>query len=457
MSIAEAKRLALIENAIRGERTVSEVAELLSVSERHVKRMKKGVREFGPAYLIHGNRGRTPANAIDKEYKEAILTMATQDFRDTSCEHMAELLKEHKGITVSAKSIIRILKVAGLPLRYSKKQARRRRSRDRMPRKGMLLQCDASPYHWLEDRAPSASLHGAIDDATSQVVALCFRPTEDLHGYMVMLKQVINNHGIPKAIYSDRHSIFFSPKKDKLSIEDELAGKLVALTQFGTALSLLGINHVAARTPQAKGRVERLWQTLQSRLVVEMRIAGINTIEEANAFLPGFIDRFNKRFAVKPKDHKDEFRLPPDDELVEEYLSYREKRSATAGSAISYYGVTYQLVDHRGRVLSLRPRASIQLLTTLDGTTMAVYDGQKYALRILPKPERQTAKAPANDTRVPSKPGPTHPWNQYIPSKPPSPIEKYVQNKAWHGNALGGGAPRPSSSRSCRPSSVPLQ
>ena len=441
MSIAEAKRLALIESALRRERTVTEVAELLGLSERQVKRMKKGVREQGPEYLIHGNRGRTPSNAINHATKETILVLATEDFRETSCEHMSELLKEHKDITVSGKSIARILRDAGVRLRYSKKQARRRRSRERMPRRGMLLQCDASPYRWLEDRGSMMALHGAIDDATGQILALCFRPTEDLHGYLVMLKQVINNHGVPRALYSDRHTIFFSPKKDKLSIEDELAGKVVPLTQFGTALNFLGITHIAARTPQAKGRIERLWETLQSRLVVELRIAGIKNIDEANAFLPGFIARFNERFAVKPKETQDEFRSPPHAESVDEYLSYREKRSASGGSTISYCGVTYQLVDQRGRVLPLRPRASIELLTKLDSTTKAIYQGQTYDLRILSKPEKQIGSLQTNGKQIsaPSKPEPGHPWRQFKPRPPRTLIEQYVANKAWHENALGGG------------------
>ena len=441
MSIAEAKRLALIESAIRRERTVSQVADLLGLSERQVKRMKKGVREHGPEYLIHGNRGRTPSNAISKAAKETILAMATGDFRETSCEHMSELLMEHKNITVSGKSITRILRGAGVRLRYTKKQARRRRSRERMPRRGMLIQCDASPCSWLEERGPKMALHGAIDDATGQVVALCFRPNEDLHGYLVMLKQVIKNHGVPRALYSDRHTIFFSPKKDKLSIEDELAGKLVPLTQFGAALSLLGITHIAARTPQAKGRIERLWETLQSRLVVELRIAGVNNMDEANAFLPGFIARFNERFAVKPKEPQDEFRSPPDAETVDEYLSYREKRSASGGSTISYYGYTYQLVDQRGRVLSLRPKASIELLTKLDSTIKAVYQGQTYDLRVLSKPEKQMGSLQKNGNHIsiPNKPGPAHPWRQFKPRQPQTLIEQYVAKKAWHENALGGG------------------
>jgi transposase len=441
MSIAEAKRLALIQDAIDGARTVSDVAALLGISERHVKRLKKGIREEGPAYLIHGNRGRTPANAITEDKKATILAMATGEYRDTSCEHMSELLEQHKNISISSKSITRILKNSRVPLRYSKKQPRRRKSRDRKPRRGMMLQCDASPFNWLEDRAPAMVLHGAIDDATGEIIALYFRPTEDLHGYMMMLKQVIENHGVPRSIYSDRHTIFFSPNKDKLSIEEELAGKKVPLTQFGTALSLFGITHIAARTAQAKGRVERLWETLQSRLVVEMRIAGIDTIEDANAFLPGFITRFTLRFAVQPREDKNDFEPAPDKQVVEAYLSYRDHRSASAGSTISYHGVTYQLVDSQGRVLMLRPRVRIQLLTNLDGITTATYGEQRYDLKALPESEKQLNKAPKIEkpNSEPHRPSHTHPWKQYQQKqkRQRTLIDRYVEKRPWHEVALG--------------------
>ena len=167
--------------------------------------------------------------------------MATGDFKNTSCQHMAELLAEHKSIKISSKSIARILRNAQVELRFSKKQPRRRRTRDRKARMGMLVQCDASTHDWLEGRGPEMALHGAIYDATGTVLALVFRPTEDLQGYLLMLEQVLANYGVPEALYSDRHTIFFSPNKDKLSLEDELAGKVVPLTQFGNALARLTI------------------------------------------------------------------------------------------------------------------------------------------------------------------------------------------------------------------------
>ena len=163
----------------------------------------------------------------------------------------------------------------------------------------MLVQMDASPFAWLEGRGPSMSLHGAIDDATEMVPGLYFRPEEDTLGYVHFLKQIVKKHGIPKSLYSDGHTIFFSPKHGKLSIEEELAVRKVNLTQFARAIEQLGIGHIRALSPQAKGRVERLRGTLQHRLMVELRLAKATTLEEANEFLVGFIDRFNSRFAVE--------------------------------------------------------------------------------------------------------------------------------------------------------------
>ncbi len=253
LNVKETSRLPVILETLTGKRTIADAAMKLGLSERQVKRLKKGVKEHGPGFLAHGNRGRKPANAIPGDVKRLVVEMATGDFRDTSCQHMSELLLEHMSVEVSAKSITRILHNAQAKLRFARKQPRRRRTRDRKTRVGMLVQCDASTHDWLEGRGPEMALHGAIDDATSTVLALVFRPTEDLQGYLLMLEQLLNSHGIPEALYSDRHTIFFSPNKDKLSIEDELAGKMVPLTQFGNAIADLRIQHIGARSPQAKG------------------------------------------------------------------------------------------------------------------------------------------------------------------------------------------------------------
>ncbi|MBS4055338.1 MAG: ISNCY family transposase [Thermaerobacter sp.] len=250
--------------------TIKEAANMLGLSERQIKRLKKGVHTEGAAALVHKNRGRSPKHALSGGEHCQILELAISLYKDTSCQHMSELLAEHQSITASAKTIARVLHKANVKLCFGKKQARRRRSRDRMPQEGMLVQLDASLHSWLDNHRKFA-LHGAIDDATGKILALSFRPTEDQEGYFSVLEQMLNQYGTPMSFYSDRHTIFFSPKRNKLSIDEELAGAMAPQSQFGRALRELGILHIPASSAQAKGRIERLWGTLQSRLVVEMR------------------------------------------------------------------------------------------------------------------------------------------------------------------------------------------
>ena len=173
----------------------------------------------------------------------------------------------------------------------------------------MLVQIDASPHPWIIG-GDSFSLHGAIDDATGKVIALFFTQNECLEGYFEIMEQIIKHHGIPISIYCDRHTIFVSPNDGKLTIEEQLEGKQVSLTQFGRAMEELGVTIINAKTPQGKGQIERLWETLQSRLPVEFKIRGIDTMEAANAFLTEFMERFNEKFAVLPENPQSAFRQP---------------------------------------------------------------------------------------------------------------------------------------------------
>lgn len=417
LSTKEARRVHVLERVLASRMTIREAASCLGLSERQVKRLKEGFKRDGAAFLAHKNRGRKPQHAFSDDTRQFIIEQALGPYRDTSCQHMAELLGERDQLQIHAKTISRILKAAHIRLRYTRKSARRRRTRDRKPQAGLLVQIDASPFDWLEERGPYLHLHGAIDDATSEVLALHFRLQEDTVGYLHVLDQLVRRHGVPQSVYSDRHTLFFSPKRDKLTIQEELAGKTVHLTQFGRALQQLGIQHIPARSPQAKGRIERLWGTLQARLVVEMRISGVSSLEDANTFAADFCARFNQRFAVAAAEPDPAFGPMPSAHILATAIALHKSRQASNGSTISYDGSIYRLLNHRGHVLALKPKAPVTVLTDLDGTLSALYQGRRYRLQLTPRASAPTTTNASDSTRAntvePARPAPDHPWRQY--------------------------------------------
>jgi transposase len=412
LSKKEARRVFVMERLLGGGLTVPEAARILGVSERQLQRLKKEVSLNGIEALAHKGRGKKPKHALSQEERGVILEQATTALKGASYAHMAELLRERHQIQRCAKTIGRLLKEAGIKHPHTHKAPRRFRRRERMKAEGMLLQIDASPHDWLEGRGSRMSLHGVIDDATSKVVGLYFRLNEDATGYFEVIRQVLSQYGVPQSLYSDRHTIFKSPKDGKLTIEEELAGRTVPLTQFGRALEELGIRHISARTPQAKGRIERLWGTLQDRLVIEMRLAGIQTLQEANAFLPDFIRRHNERFAIQAVEPQAAYAPKPRPERLKDVLCFQHTRKVGRDSTISFEGTTYALEDSAG-VAKLRAGYSLGVLCHLDGSLSARWETKKYALKPyeVPEPLQQTEPL-KKPHREPYRPPASHPWKK---------------------------------------------
>jgi transposase len=413
----EEKRVFVLQQLIHGKTTAELAAAMLGLTKRQVFRLKKEFQKQGVAALTHKNRGKKPHNAVSPDVRKRIIDLAQGDYSKASCQHMAELLARREEIVLSPKTIGRILKEAKIANFHAHRAACRRRSRERRAQEGMLSQCDASPFAWLEGRGPEMSLHGCIDDATSKVQGLYFRLHEDTIGYLKMLEQGVTIFGVPQALYSDRHTIFFSPKTDKLSIEEELAGVEVRLTQFGEAIQGLKIQHIPARSPQAKGRAERLWGTLQHRLMIEMRLEGISTIEEANAFLPKFIKRFNKQFAVDAREAQTAYQPAPSRKELDQILCLRHERVAGQGSTISFENQRYFLLDKKRKVVALRPGGKVTVLKHLDGSQNALYRGHIYALKALMQSKPKPAAPPVQQTekkfaRPIVKPAASHPWKK---------------------------------------------
>lgn len=414
MTQQEMKKLRVIDLTIAGNITVREAAELLDLSERQVFRLKKGVLEQGAAFIIHKNRGRKPSHAISDATKDKIIELKrSENYQNANFAHFQELLKEHEEIQLSYPSVYRVLSQAGFVSPKKKRKRKNHYRRKRKEQEGLLVQIDASPHTWFGDSV--TWLHGSIDDATGKVYALHLEKTECLKGYFEMAEQMIVREGIPFCMYNDCHTIFKSPKRKELSIEQQLKGQQVNLTQFGMAMEELGINVIFAKSAPAKGRVERLWETLQSRLPVEFKIHGITTIEEANQFLKnGFIDKFNKRFAVEPENPVSALRpLDPQVDLST-ILCIKEQRIVSDGSGFSYGGNYYQLMKN-GKQVSLPHRTKITVLNSHKQDLRVLYNGVIYETkRLAEKPRKKSTQNLKKETasKRPTRPAPDHPWKR---------------------------------------------
>ncbi|WOL41079.1 ISNCY family transposase [Pyramidobacter sp. YE332] len=277
LSQKELDRIRIIGALVEGRMTNREAAEKLGLCQRQIIRIKKRFAAQGAAGLVHGNRGRTSRRRIGDEVRESVLKAYEEVYYDFNFSHFAECLNEREGIGISRSSVVRILKDEGI---RSKKSARRRpklhRSRPQKVAAGMLWQTDATSFEWFGRGNGRATLHAYIDDATGIVTGACFTENECMAGYVAALGMGIEGYGLPMAIYSDRHTIFRSPKARAQDDEDRIegneenegneAGKEEPLSCFGRGLKDLGIGQIFALTPEAKGRVERLWNTMQDRL-----------------------------------------------------------------------------------------------------------------------------------------------------------------------------------------------
>ena len=343
------KRATLIEACINGQCTVKQVANALGISERRVKQIKKEVKENGVKSIQHGNRGRKPKNTISNETRIKILELrSSYEYELSNFKHFQEILKERENIDISYSALYSILHNAGIksPKKHRKSKLHHRRKRKES--EGMMLQADGTPFDWF-GKGEKYSLHGFIDDATGKITGLYMCKNECLLGYLEVLRQTLENFGIPISLYPDKYSVFFPPKKvdDHITIEEQLNGREKGITQFGRIVEELGISMFPASSAQAKGRVERLWETLQSRLVTEFRINKINTIEQANTFLQNYINKYNSKFAVQPINSKSMFLKLPKKYNLDELLCVQFKRTIDNAGVFSLNNSKFQVLEKR--------------------------------------------------------------------------------------------------------------
>lgn len=354
----DVKRATLIEACIKGQCTIKQVSTALGISERRVKQIKKEVKENGIKSIQHGNRGRKPKNTISDETKNKILELRhSYEYEISNFKHFQELLSERENINISYSALYKILRQAGIKSPKKHRKTKLHHRRKRKDSEGMMLQADGTPFDWFEN-GEKYSLHGFIDDATGKITGLYMCKNECLLGYLEVLRQTLENFGIPISLYPDKYSVFFPQKKvdDHITIEEQLNGRQKGITQFGRIVEELGIEMFPASSPQAKGRIERLWETLQSRLVTEFRINHITTIEQANEFLKGYINRYNSKFCVTANNSKSVFLKLPKRYNLDELLCVKFERAIDNAGVFSINNSKFQVLDK-----SLPPKTKVQI------------------------------------------------------------------------------------------------
>ena len=301
------------------------------------------------------------------------MKLASNGYAGANHSHFAELLREREGIDLSRPTVRRILVKAGIGSPRSRRSQQHRFRRRRMPQEGMLVQIDGSNHPWLEDRGPKLTLLIAVDDATGTVAQAVFSTTEDTRGYLILLEGLVQQWGIPLAVYSDRHAAFkYNARKRPVPVET---------TQFARVMRELGIHQIFALSPQAKGRVERMLETFQDRLVTELRLAGASTMGEASLVLQEFLPRFNGRFAVAAEQPETAYRRVPDELSLTETISLKDDRKVARDNTVKYQWRVLQLLpeaerpSYAGLRVDVLERANGELLLRYQGEAIDYQEG----------------------------------------------------------------------------------
>ena len=365
----EQARLQVLNSVMEYQLPRAQAAELLGISERQVRRILAAYRRDGVAALVHGNRGRKPRNAVPEDVAAATVILASEKYAGFNHSHLTEVLAEREGIQLSRQTVSRLLSRSGLASARQHCPPKHRVRRERMPQEGMLLQVDGSHHRWLEDRGPRFVLLLAVDDATGTVANALFRPEEDTRGYFLLMEDIIHRYGIPLAIYGDRHGVFkFNGKPRHIT-------QPVGPTQFTRAMGELGVEQIFARSPQAKGRVERMAGAFQDRLVSELRLAGAKTLDQANTMLRDFLPRFNAQFGVPAQQPQAAaYRILDPSIELDRVLCFKHKRQVARDNTVKYQWRTLQLLPSQDRPSFAGVK--VEVLEQSDGQLMIQYGGE---------------------------------------------------------------------------------
>ena len=428
----------------------------LNCTVRHINRMLKGYKEYGKEFFIHGNRGRKPANTIPDEMRNLVVDLYLTKYYDANFEHFTELLRKHEDIHISSSAVTSILEAKYIlspkvtkakkkrikeQLKAEKNSAKTKKEADkiqtnlvavedahsRRPRAayfGELQQMDATPHEWVPGQI--WHLHLAIDDSTGRITGGWFDTQETLNGYYHVFHQILTTYGIPYKFFTDHRTVFTYKKKNSPSIDED------TYTQFAYACNQLGVALESSSVPQSKGRIERLNQTLQSRLPIELRLAGISTIDAANEFLNSYIKEFNEKFALPINNIKSVFVEQPENEKINLILAVLCERTVDTGHCLRYSNKYYRMIDSNGKQVHYRKGTKVMFIQAFDKCKYCCVNNKDiYALEEIPEHEAKSKELDIDYT--PPKPKKTyipkmnHPWRRQH-------FVKFVKQQEHHRN-----------------------
>lgn len=406
MKQKELKRLHVIRKILDSSLPQKEAAILLGLSKRQMIRIVKRVRQEGDRGIIHRSRGRPSRNAKPLGTKEKAISLYREKYWDFGPTLASEKLFEIDRIKLSHETLRGWLLSSG-DWSKRKKPGRHRKWRERKKHFGQMVQADGSHHDWFEGRGPGCVLMGYIDDAAGKVFAR-FYEYEGTVPAMDSFRRYVRKYGIPQSLYMDRHATYKSD--GKLTIEDQLKGRKEPLSQFQRAVDELGTALIHARSAQGKGRVERLFGTFQDRVIKEMRLAGVNSIKDANKFLDRYLPKYNNRFGVLPAEEGDLHREVPSDMDLGGIFCIKATRTIKKDNTVAFENRLYQ-------IMSRTTGSKVTVQKRINGRIVIAYKGKvlKYKeLKSRPVKQQTEPKKPAK-RKTKYKPPKNHPWRRSYP------------------------------------------
>jgi len=372
LTMKDEKRLDIIQRVYRSELTVVEAARVMGLSERQCYRIKARVKKAGAKGVVHGNRGRPCKRKIKEKMVKRVVQLARGKYQGFNDHHLTEKLECEEKIELSREKVRRILRAHGIASPNKRRGIKHRSRRERRASEGMMLQVDGSPHDWLQGRGPPLCLIGAIDDATGKVMGALFVGAESSWAYFKLFSEIFREHGLPQSIYTDCHSVFWTDREPTL--DEQLINKKPT-TEVGRGLEQLGVTLILAHSPQAKGRIERLWNTFQDRLVSDLRLAKAKSVEQATVVLDRYLPVHNRKFA-KPAKAEPAWRKVSALK-IERALCFKQQRTVAKDNTVTFEGTVFQIPKTSPFRSHANKRIDVHVL--LDGAVQFFYKTEKIA------------------------------------------------------------------------------